>query len=70
MVGVGYAAAASYAGNSSSTSTATSATTSTDTTTTDMTTTDATTTGNSLPSATPAPTAGSTGTGIVTSGGS
>ena len=69
VVGVGYVAAASYAGKSSSTASTTAASTTTSTTTT----TDpssATSSSNSPQPATQAPTPGSSGSGTVTSGGS
>ena len=72
VVGVGYAAAASYAGKASSNGTA--STTTTTTTTTDTTTspsaTPSTSSGGGLQATPQAPTTGSTGTATVTSGGS
>ncbi len=65
VLGVGYAAAASYAGKSSSTATAQSTTTTTDTTTSAS-----TTSSSGLQSAPQAPTTGSSGSGTVTTGGS
>ena len=66
VVGVGYVAAASYAGKTSSSSTALSTTTSTTTTTNSS----STSSSNSLQAPTQAPTTGSSGSGTVTSGGS
>jgi len=69
VVGVGYAAAASYAGKASSSGTALTTTTTTDETTSSSST--SSTTNSSGLQATPqAPTTGSSGTGTVTSGGS
>jgi|SRR5438309_3792240 len=68
VVGVGYAAAASYAGKASSNSTA-STTTTTDTTTSPSAT-PSTSSGGGLQATPQAPTTGSTGTATVASGGS
>src|SRR5207245_4456648 len=71
VVGVGYAAAASYAGKSSSTATAQSTTTTTTTdTTTSSSSSSSTTSSSGLQSAPQAPTTGSSGSGTVTTGGS
>jgi len=66
VVGVGYVAAASYAGKTSSSSTALSTTPSTTTTTNSS----STSSSNGLQAPTQAPTTGSSGSGTVTSGGS
>ena len=68
VVGVGYVAAASYAGKTSSTSSSTALSTTTSTTTT--TNSSSTSSSNSLQAPTQAPTTGSSGSGAVTSGGS
>jgi hypothetical protein len=67
VVGVGYLAASSYAGKSSSSGTALTTTTSTDTTTSSS---SSTNSGSGLQPAPQAPTTGSSGSGTVTSGGS
>ena len=67
VVGVGIAAAASYAGKPSSTAAAQTTTTTTDTTTNSS---SSTTSSSDLQSAPQAPTTGSSGSGTVTSGGS
>ena len=69
VVGVGYAAAASYAGKSSSTATAQNTTTTTDTTTSSSSS-SSTTSSSGLQSVPQAPTTGSGGSGTVTTGGS
>jgi hypothetical protein len=69
VVGVGYVAAASYAGKSSATATAQSTTTTTDTTTSSSSS-SSTTSSNGLQSAPQAPSTGSSGSGTVTTGGS
>jgi len=66
VVGVGIAAAASYAGTPSSNATAQTTTTTTDTTTNSS----SSTSGSDLQSGPQAPTTGSSGSGTVTSGGS
>jgi len=68
VLGVGYAAAASYAGKSSSTATAQSTTTTTDTTTSSSS--SSSTSSSGLQSAPQALTTGSSGSGTVTTGGS
>src|SRR2546429_2184361 len=67
VVGIGYVAAASYAGTSSANASATAADTTTSTTTTDS---SSTSSSNSLQQAQQVPTTGSSGSGTVTSGGS
>jgi len=69
VVGVGYAAAASYAGKSSSSGTSQATATTTDTTTSSSAS-SSTTSSDGLQSAPQAPTTGSSGSGTVTSGGS
>ena len=68
VVGVGYAAAASYAGKASSSGTAQAATTTTGTTPSSSST--SSTSSSGLQPGTQAPTTGSSGSGTVTSGGS
>ena len=71
VVGVGYVAAASYAGKSSTNASATAANTTTSTTTTDSSSnSSSSSSSSSLQAATQAPTTGSRGSGTVTSGGS
>jgi hypothetical protein len=69
VVGVGYVAASSYAGNSSSSDTALTATTTTDTTASSSST-SSTSSDSGLQSTPTAPTTGSSGSGAVTTGGS
>jgi hypothetical protein len=69
VVGVGFVAASSYAGKSSSGGTALTATTTTDTTASSNST-SSTSSDSGLQSAPTAPTTGSSGSGTVTSGGS
>ena len=70
VVGVGYVAAASYAGKSSATASATAANTTTSTTTSTDSSSSSTDSSNSLQQAAQVPTTGSSGSGTVTSGGS
>ena len=70
VVGVGYVAAASYAGTAPATASATTANTTTSTTTTTDSSSSSTSSSNSLQPSTQAPTTGSSGSGTVTSGGS
>ena len=70
VVGVGYVAAASYAGKSSATASATAANTTTSTTTSTDSSSSSTDSSNSLQQAAQVPTTGGSGSGTVTSGGS
>src|SRR5207245_6516289 len=70
VVGVGYVAAASYAGKSSATASATAANTTTSTTTSNGSSSSSTESSNSMQQAAQVHTTGSSGSGTVTSGGS